>query len=1020
MLRRRAVWAAVPGAVVAVTAWAAFADDKKGWTVISAAIAAIVGAFAPTVFDRATAAQQRRQMRERSTRGVESAELPESVAWLLHPQKAVVPFFGRGWVLQELEMWAADPQAPAVRLLIGTGGVGKTRLAREFADRMLGWNSRWIRPLAEAEVVGLIESGVLSRPSLLIVDYAETRDRAALAALLCAAQQASGVRVLLLARVAGLWWETLSAAFPQQATLVDALTVPGNLIELPAKVEERSPQEIVDEAMTAFAVHLGRRVPTGVEARRRDADAPVLRLHAEALVAVLGGEHRSGRYDVLTEVLSHEARYWRGTARRSGLLTGDDHMADVALRQAVGLAALLGASDEEQVGGIVRRIPLLETVEPARGGAYVAWLRGLYPADEGSGGLGVVQPDSLAESLAVRVLQELSDEQRTTAFTGLAVAQAARALTVLGRASAHQADAVEMVNAALGADVPRMTEAVMRVGVQFPGLFTPRMTALLKETEIDLSWARQIAKEIPYPSLELGRLALALTGRIVKAFTPETPIADAALWTSVYGLRLGEDGRPRGALMAVQAATDLYRELATANPSAFLPALAMSLNNLATRLAGVGQRDEAVTASQEAVGLYRTLATTSRDTHLPHLAMALSNHAAKLAEAGERTRALDISGEAVELRRALAARNRMVYLSALATSLHNHAAYLAEAGQRAEALQASEEAVELRRELAAGNPDAYLPDLAASLNNHAGRLADAGQRAEALRLSLETVAVYRVLAANNPNAYVPDLAMSLNNLTIELAVAGRRAEALLCAEEAVQLYRTLAARNPDMHLRGLAGSLNTLADQLAKTERRAEAMAISHEAVSLQRELASSNRDAYLPALATAIQNHAARLAGMGRRTEALKVSQEAVDLRRRLAASDRVAYLPDLAMALNNHALRLAENRKPTDALAANRESIDLRRELTAADREAHLPGLAMSLWHAGMVGLMTGAISNGIIEMTAEGVRYLSELSAQQPEAFSGRYRAAANTLSGLRQIAAQVGTPPPEMKPRVAEGN
>ncbi|MEU7902723.1 hypothetical protein [Actinoplanes sp. NPDC049118] len=69
----------------------------------------------------------------------------------------------------------------------------------------------------------------------------------------------------------------------------------------------------------------------------------MLRLHAAALVTALGGVHRQGRYDVLEEVLRHEARYWRSAARRAGLVAGDDPSADAVLEQVAGVAALIGA-----------------------------------------------------------------------------------------------------------------------------------------------------------------------------------------------------------------------------------------------------------------------------------------------------------------------------------------------------------------------------------------------------------------------------------------------------------------------------------------------------------------------------------------------------------------------------------------------------------------------------------------------------------------------------------------------------
>ncbi|GGS37754.1 hypothetical protein Snoj_28940 [Streptomyces nojiriensis] len=48
--------------------------------------------------------------------------------------------------------------------------------------------------------------------------------------------------------------------------------------------------------------------------------------------------------------------------------------------------------------------------------------------------------------------------------------------------------------------------------------------------------------------------------------------------------------------------------LAGANPDAYLPHLAQSLNNLAVNLRAVGRREESLTAIEDAAELYRVLA----------------------------------------------------------------------------------------------------------------------------------------------------------------------------------------------------------------------------------------------------------------------------------------------------------------------------------------------------------------------------------------------------------------------------
>ncbi len=838
-LVRRYWWAVLfPAGVAAAAVWALVADDKVGWTVAAGAVAAVAGAFTPSVLERIRAARDRRDQRDRVVSGALAAELPESVAWLLHPQAAVVGFIGRGWLLAALDRWCADPNASVVRLLVGAGGVGKTRLARHFAGRLTGWQWWPVAPDGEMTVVGLLEAG--NRPSrlLLTVDYAETRDPQALAHLLCAAQRAGDVRVLLLARSGGLWWSSLSAAYPPQAHLVDALTASANVIELPAHIEGHTPQQIMAEAVVAFAGRLHRRPPDDVPSAAPDPDVPVLRLHAQALLAVLGGPRGDTRYDVLGEVLGHEARYWRHRARRDGLPGAGEPGADGVLRRLVAVAALLGADNREQAVEVVRRVPGPRGALPQVVDGYVDWLYGLYPAGTGDE-LGTLQPDLLAEDLAVAVLRESRPAQRRTILSGLAVGQAVRALTVLSRARTHQPGAAEMIDVALTADLPVMTEAVLQVGLQFPGTLAPRVADLLATAELDPDWARRTAHRVPYPSIEFGRIALALTTHALRA-TAGTDAPDN-----------------RGSVLIPHA----------------------------VRLAEAGRRAEALEVSGEAVELYRQLTAGNRDVHLPNLAMSVSNHAVLLAEAGRRTEALEVSGEAVDLYRGLVAGNRDVYLPNLAMSMNNHAASLARAGRRTEALDVSGEAVALRRELVAGNRDGHLSDLAMSVSNYAVWLADAGRRTEALDVSGEAVALYRELVAGNRDAYLPNLAMSVNNHALRLAEAGRRTEALEASGEAVALRRELVAGNRDSHLPNLAMSVNNHATLLAEAGRRAEAREAGDEAVTLRRELVAGNRDAHLPDLATSLWNvgHVARILGDS--------SQQIIE-----AVAEGVRYFDELA----------------------------------------------------------------------------------------------------------------------------
>ncbi|MGZ3382884.1 MAG: ATP-binding protein, partial [Isosphaeraceae bacterium] len=144
-----------------------------------------------------------------------SAQLPRSLgsrAKLLDPHSGVVEFVGRVAELENLLAWCHDDSAGRLRLLTGPGGIGKTRLAMELTRQLtkLSWHCDWVGDRQEANILADIRA-FASGPVFLVVDYAETR--IGLEQLLRAVAANKGtVRVLLLARTAGQWWELLAAS----------------------------------------------------------------------------------------------------------------------------------------------------------------------------------------------------------------------------------------------------------------------------------------------------------------------------------------------------------------------------------------------------------------------------------------------------------------------------------------------------------------------------------------------------------------------------------------------------------------------------------------------------------------------------------------------------------------------------------------------------------------------------------------------------------------------------------------
>src|SRR5258705_9950499 len=100
--------------------------------------------------------------------------------------------------------------------------------------------------------------------------------------------------------------------------------------------------------------------------------------------------------------------------------------------------------------------------------------------------------------------------------------------------------------------------------------------------------------------------------------TPRPPGSSPVPATTLisHSGRLADLGRREEALAAIEEAVTAYRELAAARPDAFLPDLALALNNQSIRLADLG-RGGAQAANEEAVTAHRQLAAAPPAAFLP-------------------------------------------------------------------------------------------------------------------------------------------------------------------------------------------------------------------------------------------------------------------------------------------------------------------------------------------------------------------------------------------------------------------
>ncbi|MEU4407042.1 tetratricopeptide repeat protein [Streptosporangium sp. NPDC023963] len=927
---------------------------------------------------------------------VQPGRLRQQPSLLLRAGRQVVPFTGREGELAQLSAWRDDAEEPglAVRLVHGPGGQGKTRLAARFAElsQAAGWRV-WqaeanpagagvTAPVAVADPDRRNRDSGWGRGLVVVVDYAERWPLPALHELLQEPllHHGGAVRVLVLARPAGGWWQSITSWIDKR------LNAPADALKLAALAPQPGQRgELFAQARDHFASHLGLPAeragriepPPGIEGDA--AYAQVLTIHIAALAAV--DAHRHGRQkpdnpaQASAYLLAREREHWTALHQRSPQPLASD---PATMGRAVFVATLTRPLARAHGWQALRHAGLAESVQAAN--TVLDDHQYCYPPAQADTVLEPLYPDRLGEdflALAMpghTVTTAPSDDWARHAATRLLLAtdhayQDLENQHGTQRSRDNASDRKGLDDLDEGIVLP-WTRAALTVLIEtarrwphvagdqlyplittHPQLFLHAggvaLAALADLPDIDLAALGALEAHLPpdrHIDLDIG--VAAVTARLTAhrlAITSD-PAQRAALYLSL-SWRLVNAGQHEPALAATQEAVALYGELARLNRTAHLPHLAMSLNTHAVRLAEVGRRDEAVPVSHEAVTLYQELVRLNRTAHLPNLAASLNNHAMRLAEVGRRDEAVPVSHEAVTLYQELVQLNRTAHLPNLTASLNNHAALLAEVGRRDEAVPVSHEAVTLRQELVRLNRAAHLPDLTASLNNHAALLAEVGRRDEAIPVSHEAVTLYEELVGLNRAAYLPDLARSLNNHANRLAEVGRRDEAVPVSHEAVALRQELVRLNRAAHLPDLAASLNNHAVRLAEVGRRDEAVSVSHEAVTFYEELVGLNRAAHLPHLAASLNNHAVRLAEVGRRDEAVPVSHEAVTFYEELVGLNRAAHLPDLTASLNNHAALLAEVGRRDEAIPVSHEAVTLYEELVGLNRAAYLPHLARSL---------------------------------------------------------------------------
>ncbi|MCX7279492.1 MAG: tetratricopeptide repeat protein [Burkholderiales bacterium] len=841
----------------------------------------------------------------------------------LTPYARSTPLLGRDVEMASLRSFLQDARPISVRVMVGSGGSGKTRLALDLCDSLAqeGWNTGFA---TGAELDRFVAQQNLStwrwqKPTLVVIDYAAAKAETLktwLSELADRSQPAPypshPLRLLLLERHAdpqGGWWQTVFGGDARQYAR-QALLDPPVPVEIRRLVAQQDRLALLRNMLDQQAIWL-------------PLDGPVLQ--AELMAAPWGGDplflmmaalHMArlghaqalslGRTDLAMAVAGWEVQRLQKMAQAQHLDPAWVlHLAACAtLAQGLEHKAFIAfAVSEKAVSG-------WEGAPPA-----VAKL--LEQALPQPGGIAPVTPDLIGEALVLQVLRD-------------------------------DPDAVQRCYAALG---QKVAEAAVRCAQDFAAespLPLQWLNAMVDAAQQDVPALVQLLFSLPMGSVVLGDVSLRVA-QCLQAQCAADPAANLGLQAAALlslSLAQSQVGQPEAALLAAQQAEALYRRLAEQQPDVFTADLGRALNNLAFMHSNLAQAKAAVLAGLQAVALYAGLVAQQPEAFTPDWAVAQLNLAKAQIELGQLGEALHTVNQSIILYRGLVEQQPDVYSMNLARSLNNLAYIHSQQGQSQAALQSALEAVELYRTLAAQRPDLFTSELAFSLFNLTKSQVELGQFQMALPVAQEALDLHQQLARQRPEVFLSLLARSQTNLSYIHSALGQHAEALQSAQQAVDAYHQLALQRPEVFQPDLAIALLNLTKSQVESGEPAAALQSAQEAADLYRSLARRAPDVYTPELGKALSNLAGMQLANGLVDAAVETAQQATVLHQGLEVARPGVFSADWARALFILSRAHATQEQFGAARQAAQQSVDLYRPLAVQLPDLYGPDLARSLY--------------------------------------------------------------------------
>lgn len=910
---------------------------------------------------------------------------------LLQAKFGLVPFTGSDAVRDDLVDWvlsrgthATVTRRAAGRLVHGPGGLGKTRLLIEVAERVRaeGWSAGFLtRPGAidqagdnaetrtarrERQVKALnhLIRGASDKGLLLVMDYAEGRELE-IKGLSAAIQtrpmhDTRPIRLVLLTRGAGDWWTRLIENDQVTQALFGGEMPDARALKGITNSKDRL--DLFLAAVHAFIprlVEMGYAMPTDDEPTRQlekrletvetntgyksgeGYDRP-LAIAMEALLYLAArapGANAPGVHNLLGNILGLERDHWpklvplrdeKGELIEAKLIELERAVGQVTAVQGVDdrrAAEALFMADRFYAGDRTNRGKVAEVTANAAKlygrGAQIAQFEPDLIGEHHVASERVGDPELLDGCIAWIASQP--DESKRSEYR-------ADLVTVLQRASRpeHGAEGVQracnLLDHLIANYCAAMVTAIVTAITNTPGALFDQLNARIDQLPEQAISALHFA--IPPGHVTF----LALSCHIAQRHSDFAKLS----------------------VEAAQKSNLPDHELELVILSA-----ARAYNALGGRLTDMRRHGEASAASDESLKYYTELNRYSEGRYAKEWHGAVHDKVVDLMNLGRIAEARDLSELALKIVLELSEREPDEGLPPGAKTFSIIAQLLRRQNRLGEAKQAGEKGVDLYKILRAKYPGVYDLKIALALSNLAAIYADMKYFKAAGDFASTAVSILRHFDEISPDTVRPDLATALLMHGAGLFRGGNILEAHTVITEAVMLFRQLASINQATFSAQLAEALRASAPILSKLGRFEDALAATEEAnrigssgatpvesVPGSIELDYSNfASGELDERGTQLHNLGVDYSNLKKAEQAVAASEAATSIYRYLMNKDSDTFSGPYSMAISSHGVNLSKVGRHDEAIASVREAVEIRRRLANKEPHEYLPRLATSI---------------------------------------------------------------------------